>query len=290
MLTTEKQPLAAGAVSKMRVRATDDGLVSYQLQLGDQTVAMNDLLGQSIHLHWHGEIHCDSCGRKTKKSFGQGHCYPCFSKLAQCDPCMMSPEKCHFHLGTCREPEWAESVCFQSHYVYLANSSGLKVGITRATQLPTRWIDQGAIQGMAIAKVKSRRIAGLVEDLLRGSVADKTNWRTMLKGTTDIIDLNAQRDALFEQYQQELSAISEQFDDDSGPAIEPLIATNSLSQTFHYPVLEYPTKISSHNLDKNPDVQGRLMGIKGQYLMLDTGVINLRKYTSYRVSLFGDNG
>jgi len=271
----------------MRVSADEDGKVSYQLALGDQLVDMNALLDSNIRLQWEGAIHCCSCGRKTKKSFGQGHCYPCFTKLAQCDPCMMSPEKCHFHLGTCREPQWAEDVCFQPHYVYLANSSGLKVGITRATQIPTRWIDQGATQGMAIARVKSRRLAGQLEDLLRTKIADKTNWRAMLKGSAAELDLAQQRDELWSEFAEGIATLADEHGSD---AIEQLIAVNSLSQTFHYPVLEYPTKVSSHNLDKTPEVQGRLMGIKGQYLMLDSGVINLRKYTSYRVSLFGEKG
>ncbi len=266
----------------MVATANDNGEVRYRLELADQQVDMNALLGQQLLLAWQGAIQCCACGRNTKKSFGQGYCYPCFSKLAQCDSCMMSPEKCHFHLGTCREPQWAEDVCFQPHYVYLANSSGLKVGITRATQLPTRWLDQGAVQGLAIARVKTRRLAGLVEDLLRSKIADKTNWRAMLKGSVAELDLAAERDALLQQFAEPLAALNAEHGAD---AVVQLIGVDQLSHTFHYPVLEYPTKVSSHNLDKTAEVQGRLMGIKGQYLILDTGVINLRKYTSYQVAL-----
>jgi hypothetical protein len=56
-------------------------------------------------------------------------------------------------------------------------------------------------------------------------------------------------------------------------------------ENFNFPVQEYPTKVVSFNLDKNPVAQGTLMGIKGQYLILDSGVINLRKYGSYLVSV-----
>tara|TARA_R110002167_G_scaffold144884_4_gene335602 strand:- start:4225 stop:5067 length:843 start_codon:yes stop_codon:yes gene_type:complete len=271
-----------GSLSKMTATADAEGQVAYQLSLGRDQIDMNAWLGQRLALNWNGTIHCCACGRHTRKSFSQGYCYPCFSKLAQCDRCMMSPETCHFHLGTCREPEWAEQVCFQPHYVYLANSSGIKVGITRAGQLPTRWLDQGAVQGIAIAKVASRRVSGVLEDLLRQRVADKTNWRTMLKGQNPLLDLASERDALFDEFDRRILGLAEQFGEH---AIEWLSADATLSQRFHYPVLEYPTRVTSHNLDKTPDVQGRLLGIKGQYLMLDSGVINLRKYTSYQVTL-----
>ncbi|MDP2504794.1 MULTISPECIES: DUF2797 domain-containing protein [unclassified Oceanobacter] len=271
-----------GALSKMAATAAADGQVAYRLSLGRDQIDMNALIGQRVALSWQGAIHCCACGRSTRKSFSQGYCYPCFSKLAQCDRCMMSPETCHFHLGTCREPDWAEQVCFQPHYVYLANSSGIKVGITRAGQLPTRWLDQGAVQGMAIARVASRRVSGMLEDLLRQRVADKTNWRTMLKGQNPLLDLGAARDDLLAELDDPIRALTDQLGDD---AIEWLPASRTVSHSFHYPVLEYPTKVTSHNLDKTPELQGRLLGIKGQYLMLDSGVINLRKYTSYQVTL-----
>lgn len=275
----------SGHLSKMAARAVPSAdstrhtdQVEYDLILDQQAVPLTPLIGQRIELQYQGEIHCCHCGRKSKKSFSQGYCYPCFSKLAQCDSCMMSPEKCHFHLGTCREPEWAERVCFNEHIVYLANSSGVKVGITRATQVPTRWLDQGAIQALPIARVATRRQSGLIEDCLRQDVADKTNWRAMLKGQVDLIDLAGERDRQFELFSLELNSIIAQ----QNPGdIELLYEAETYG--FRYPVDQYPTKITSHNLDKNPSVQGRLLGIKGQYLILDSGVINLRKFTSYSV-------
>lgn len=270
---------ASGHLQKMAISpAADDQPVNYQLRLDEQTIPLNEFLQQHISLEWAGEIHCCHCGRKTKKSFSQGFCYPCFSKLAQCDSCMMSPEKCHFAQGTCREPEWAESVCFNDHIVYLANSSGLKVGITRANQMPTRWLDQGAAQALPIARVKNRRLSGLIEDLLRSQVADKTNWRTLLKQDAEPLDLVAERDRLLAEFAADIHQIEQQ----EGPGSVSLL-TDSAVENFRYPVLQYPTKISSHNFDKNPLVSGRLQGIKGQYLILDTGVINLRKFTSYHI-------
>ena len=268
-----------GQLEKMAIRAAADGSAGYELVLGNTRTGLNDLLGQMVQLDYQGAIHCCACGRRTKTSFGQGYCYPCFTRLAQCDSCMMSPEKCHFHLGTCREPDWAEQVCFNEHIVYLANSSGLKVGITRATQMPIRWLDQGAVQALPIARVATRRLSGLLEDLFRRQVADKTNWRALLKGDAPLLNLAAERDRLFGQFSGELLALQREH----GPAAIQLLDASS-EQQFHYPVLQYPAKITSLNLDKTPQVRGRLMGLKGQYLLLDSGVINLRKYTSYQVA------
>lgn len=273
------QILAAGQLEKMRIVPAASGPVQYQLELGTQRIDMNALLGRHIELNWLGDIHCCHCGRRTKTSFSQGYCYPCFTSLAQCDSCMMSPEKCHFSAGTCREPEWAEQVCFSDHIVYLANSSGIKVGITRHTQMPTRWLDQGAAQALPIARVKTRRLSGLLEDLLRQQVADKTNWRTLLKGPAQPLDLALQRDQLFAMYATELAGLERA----EGPGAVQLLHSAEVLQ-FDYPVQQYPAKISSFNFDKNPQIAGRLMGLKGQYLILDSGVVNLRKFTSYHIS------
>ena len=271
-----------GHLSKMAVTLpqAEDAQVEYRLPLDEQLVPLNGLLGNKLRLSYTGEIHCAHCGRRSKKSFNQGYCYPCFTKLAQCDQCIVSPEKCHYEAGTCREPAWGDQYCMTDHIVYLANSSGAKVGITRASQIPTRWIDQGAVQALPILRVKTRYQSGLVEDALRQHVADKTNWRAMLKGQVDPIDLVALRDTLFEQTNTELAALEERFGVQALQRLENVSIT-----TIHYPVLEYPTKVVSHNMDKNPVVEGTLMGIKGQYLIFDTGVINIRKYTAYHVEV-----
>ena len=243
-------------------------------------IDLNPLIGQRLRLEYGGEIHCTHCGRKTRKSFNQGYCYPCFSKLAQCDSCIVSPEKCHYHEGTCREPEWGERFCMTGHIVYLANSSGVKVGITRVSQIPTRWIDQGAVQALPVMRVSTRRQSGLVEDILRQHVADKTNWRAMLKNDVVEVDLAVKRDELFELCKAELAALTDRF---GLGAIQPVLDAEVVN--IGYPVLEYPTKVTSFNFDKTPVVEGKLMGIKGQYLMFDTGVINIRKFTAYNVTV-----
>ena len=265
-----------GNLRKMPAKVTD-GKVSYELKLGDHLVPLEQAIGQKVSLNFTGQIHCIHCGRASKKSFSQGYCYPCFKKLAACDTCIMSPEKCHYFEGTCREPDWADKYCMQSHYVYLSNTTALKVGITRGDQLPTRWLDQGATQARAMFLVENRRMSGLVETLFKSEVADKTNWRNMLKGLDADLNLEAEQERLINRLWEGLDALQNEY---GLQAIQELAADN-VTHEFVYPVLEYPTKITSINAEKTPLVEGTLMGIKGQYWILDTGVINLRKYTGY---------
>ncbi|CAM3024506.1 Protein of uncharacterised function (DUF2797) [Ectopseudomonas mendocina] len=270
--------LGRGSLSKMKAHL--DAPVQYAFRLGDEEVPVNPLVGKSLRLEYLGAIHCSHCGRKTKTSFSQGYCYPCMQKLAQCDVCIMSPERCHFEQGTCREPSWGEQFCMTDHIVYLANSSGVKVGITRASQVPTRWIDQGATQALPILRVATRQQSGFVEDLLRSRVADKTNWRALLKGDAAPVDLLAIREQLFDSCGAGISELQQRF---GLQAIQPLSAAEVLD--IRYPIEAYPAKISSFNLDKQPLAEGTLLGIKGQYLMFDTGVINIRKYTAYQLAI-----
>jgi hypothetical protein len=269
-------PNMQGQLRKMRV--TLESPVNYQLPLTDQLVDLNPLLGQSIKLIFTGNIYCVHCARKIKKSFNQGYCYPCFTSLAQCDMCIVKPEKCHYEAGTCREPEWGLAQCFQPHYVYLANSSGIKVGITRESQIPTRWIDQGAVQALPIMKVQSRLISGLVEIELAKHVSDKTSWQRMLKNLQEQEDLAAKRDELYTECEKEIASIRQRFGDS---AIELLQNEDEIS--IQFPVQTYPNKVKSFNFDKTAEISGVLQGIKGQYLLLDSGVINIRKFAGYEV-------
>lgn len=269
--------VARGALSKMATQL--DAPVQYAFRLGDEQVAVNPMIGKTIRLEYLGAIHCSHCGRKTKTSFSQGYCYPCMQKLAQCDLCIMSPERCHYDAGTCRDPAWGEQFCMTDHVVYLANSSGIKVGITRATQIPTRWIDQGATQALPIMRVATRQQSGFVEDLLRTQVADKTNWRALLKGDATPVDLLSVRERIFDACAEGMTALQQRF---GLQAVQPL--NDQPVVEIRYPIEGYPAKITSFNLDKNPVAEGTLLGIKGQYLMFDTGVINIRKYTAYQIA------
>ena len=254
--------------------------VQYAMVLDEEEVPLNGYLGQSLQLDYLGEISCIHCGRRTSKSFNQGYCYPCFRRLARCDSCIVSPEKCHYAEGTCREPEWGETHCMIEHIVYLANTSGLKVGITRGTQVPTRWMDQGATQAQPIFRVDTRHHSGLVEHLFKDHIADKTNWQAMLKGDAAPCDLEAARERLVAECAADIDRLRQAY------GLQSITELAGAEETrITYPVLEYPLKVKSFNLDKTPSVGGTLTGIKGQYLIFDTGVINMRKYGGYQLSL-----
>ena len=234
--------VASGHLSKMTV--SQGNPVSYTLNFGDTKCNPADYLGKKLRFRSNGEIRCFHCQKRTNKSFNQGYCYRCFTKLAQCDRCIMSPELCHYAQGTCREPEWGETHCMQEHIVYLANSTGLKVGITRHNQVPTRWIDQGAIAALPIFSVKSRRLSGLLEVMLKEWVADKTNWRKMLKHEVVDIDLLVERDRLMELAQDKLAELDEQF-----PG-EITALTEQDVWEFEYPHLSWPENAKTFNFDK----------------------------------------
>lgn len=272
------QQLASGHIRKMRSVLASP--VAYSLPIGDALVSMNELIGKNLTLQFNGAITCQHCGTKTKKSYAQGYCYKCMITLAQCDNCIMSPEKCHYAAGTCREPQWGEENCMIDHFVYLANSSGIKVGITRHSQIPTRWVDQGAVQALPIFRVATRQLSGLVEVVFKEHIADKTDWRKMLKNDTYAIDLAAERDRLFVECKK---AITQLQSEHGIAAIQALHDQAPIA--IDYPVLSYPIKVTSLCFDKTPQISGKLMGIKGQYLILDSGVLNVRKYTSYHIDL-----
>ena len=164
------------------------------------------------------------------------------------------------------------------HLVYLANSSALKVGITKPSQLPTRWLDQGATQAVPLLDVDSRLQSGLVEDTLRATLSDRTSWQAMLKGEAEAIDLNARRAEVLAEFADALNALRAQWGEGA------IRQRHDAPRRFHYPVLEYPRKVTSFNLEREPQCTGQLLGLKGQYLMLDSGVINLRKYAGYQLT------
>ncbi|MAF76657.1 MAG: hypothetical protein CME60_00745 [Halobacteriovoraceae bacterium] len=235
-------------------------------------VPMNDFLGKEITLDYQESIYDIYDGKSIKKSYGQGFSYKNFISLARCDSCIVKPELCHYHKGTCREPKWGEEHCFIPHVIYLSITSGVKIGITRETQVPTRWIDQGAVYALPILKVADRKTSGMVEVELAKTMADKTNWRNMLKGEYEFVDLELIRDQIFEEY-------GDLLDDADADDIEEDILE------IKYPILEIPKKFSSLSFDKKQKIEGTLLGIKGQYLILDTGVINMRKHQGYHITL-----
>jgi len=269
-----------GTLSKMRARAAEP--VAYRLADGWHDASaraddhpLNPHLGSPIELHFTGEINCTACGRKTKKTFGQGFCFPCSRSRAEADICIVRPELCHHGEADnpCRDEDFAQSQCFSPHYLYCSLTSGVKVGITRAPNIPSRWIDQGAVAAVPVAVLPDRRAVGRVEKRLSDEgFADKTHWTRMLKGDPP------PGTGLAGTVEKVVARLVE-WD------IEPLSELERIEQRFVYPVERYPVKVKSFNLDKDPLVTGVLEGIKGQYLLLDGGVINLRKFSGYRIEL-----
>ncbi|MBU8893003.1 MAG: DUF2797 domain-containing protein [Bacteroidales bacterium] len=259
-----------GSLHKMTTEFNNP--VDYYLVLGDQKIHMNDLIGQHISITYLNEINCIRCGRKTNKSFHQGYCFPCFRTAPETDNCILRPEMCRAHEGISRDMEWSKDHCLQDHIVYLAISSGLKVGVTRLAQVPVRWIDQGACYAIKIARVPNRNTAGLLEVNLKKHFADKTNWRNMLTNKIDD-EVN-----LPEQKIRAKELVKKEF-------VKYFIEDDEIIE-INYPVLEYPEKVNSFSFDKENSVRGKLMGIKGQYLIFDEGrVLNIRKHNGYSVEL-----
>lgn len=262
-----------GSIRKMQTRLAAP--VSYTLPLGDATLPMNDRLGEPIRIRFTGEISCIACGRAIKRTFVGGYCFPCSRSHPAADNCMVRPETCHFALGTCRDPAWGEAQCMQPHTVYLANASSLKVGITRGIEPIGRWIDQGASQGLAIWRVANRLESGRVEVALKQYVGDRTNWRRMLKGPPEPVALAERRDEILARH-----AVEHPEQPLSGEALPAAEAVSIV-----YPVLSYPEKVRAHDFGKEPLLEGTLVGVKGQYLILDTAVLNVRKFAGYHLEV-----
>lgn len=259
-----------GNILKMKTDLKE--VVQYHLPIGDELLHMNPLIGKKISLRFDGIINCIATGEEIKKSFGQGYSFKSFRTLAQCDMCLVRPETCHYADGTCREPGWGEKHCMIPHYIYLSVASGLKVGITRETNLPYRWMDQGATMALPILKVKDRLTSGLIEVELSKSYADKTNWRKMLKGDVEAVDLHRVQEEIYEDF-------GNLIDDYEAEDLDENILE------INYPIESVPEKITSLSFDKMPLIEGVLTGIKGQYLILDTGVLNIRKHNGYSIKL-----
>lgn len=261
--------IAEGTLKKMS--AVCNQTIQYQLELS-HLIPMNDLLEKKIRFEWKGRILCVHCGNQMKKSFGDGFCYNCFITAPQASECTIRPELCQAHLGLGRDPEWEARNHNTAHVVYLAASNVVKVGVTRATQVPTRWIDQGASAAIRIAETPNRFEAGKLEVALKDFFTDKTNWQRMLKNEIDeTIDLVDEKWNLQEQLPKDLLTFFSQNDEVTA---------------LNYPVVSYPTSLQSMSFDKTAVFEGQLLGIKGQYLLFDGGrVFNVRKHTGYDVIL-----
>lgn len=260
-----------GNLLKMKTELAEP--VQYGLRLGDEKVPLNEWLGKPVTLVYEGQINCVQCGRKTPKSFAQGFCFPCFQSSPENSECIIRPELCRGHLGEGRNPEWEAAHHVQPHVVYLALSSGVKVGVTRSTQIPTRWIDQGASQALILAETPNRYLAGMIEVAMKSFLTDKTNWQRMLKGETSSESLQEVKQILKDKLPEEAA---------------PYFSDYETLLEIRYPVLKHPAKVTSVSFDKFREISGTLSGIKGQYLLFDDGrVINIRNHAGYLVTFNG---
>lgn len=264
-----------GILEKMRTGNTGskyDVKPRYTLEFNNELIEMNDLIGSSVKVEFLNEIYCIRCGRKTRKAFGPGFCYPCFTSAPESEECVLRPELCRAHEGIARDMGYAREHCLTDHFVYLAWSGGLKVGVTRHHHIPTRWIDQGATGAIKICRTANRYEAGRIEVELKNIFGDKTPWQSMLKGAENSnINLSNEKAKALEFINgKNLSYIPEE---DS-------------TYRITYPVGVYPTKVVSINLDKLPGFEGKLVGIKGQYLVFASNLVfNVRNHSGYSVSL-----
>ena len=242
-------------------------------------LGLNRLVGRPVRIEHDGSFCCIRCGREVDKLFGEGFCYPCFRDAPEAAECIVKPELCEAHLGRGRDPQWEQEHHNQPHAVYLAVSSAVKVGVTRLTQIPTRWIDQGAARAVQIAEVPYRQLAGRIEVALKELYTDRTAWQRMLKGEMpEELDLRA-----------EAGRIREYIADQPGGAelVAYLIPDDHLQiQALRFPLPEAPAKVKSVNLQKSPLVESTLVGIRGQYLVFDGGaVLNVRRHSGFRITL-----
>jgi hypothetical protein len=258
-----------GVLTKMQTEYSNP--IQYYLVFENSFLSLNELLDKNIEINFLG-YQCLQCGKK-KKIFRQGFCYDCFMSSPAVGDWIMKPELSTAHLDLeDRDLEYEKRVQLQPHIVYLALSSEVKVGVTRKTQVPTRWIDQGAVQAIPIVEVPNRYLAGITEVALKEHFADKTNWQKMLKNEVPDADLIQERANLKYIIPKE---VQEYFH----PEKEDLY-------DLHFPVLEFPKKVTSLNLDKTPNFSGKLMGIKGQYLIFQDGtVFNVRTFEGYVVKI-----
>lgn len=244
--------------------------VEYALKHASETVNVNALIGKDIEIRNKDKIICNWCGKTTRKSFAQGYCYNCFVSCPETEPCVLRPELCRVQWGDARDLKWATEKHLKPHYVYLSFTSNFKVGITRKTQIPTRWIDQGAIAAIALLETPNRHVAGVIEDYMKQYFSDRTRWNDMLRMPQSDVDFTKSIALFMDNLPVEFNQY---------------IIDNPRQLTISYPY-EGDMDFKAVNLDKDKSVKGTLVGIKGQYLLFKNGAaINIRKYSGYVVDI-----
>lgn len=248
--------------------------VAYTLSRASGATPLMERISTEFTLRFTGARTCVACGRPVKKFYGQGLCWPCFQNAPEASPCIIRPELCRAHLGEGRDVQWELDHHKQEHIVYLSFTGGVKVGVTRSTQVPVRWIDQGAVLAVPIARMPYRQLAGALECDLKRLFADRTDWRKMLHWTGT--------EAGVEQLLEARAKAVRETD----PGLRQYLLPDEAVVHLHFPLPLPPLKLVSVQLDKLPEISGRLLGIKGQYLVWADGrVLNVRNHTGYHVEI-----
>ena len=251
--------------------------VEYTLPLYETTqpslnIELNQLIGRTIKISFSGIINCVVTGKKIRKAYGEGMSYDAFKSSPLAVESIIRPELSKIHLGVAlRDYDWEMEHHMKPHIVYLSKTAGNKVGVTKESQIPIRWIDQGAIQALIIARVPYRQAAGAIEISLKKHISDKTNWRKMLQNEINQDSLLSIRDELFSKVENEYRQY--------------LVIEETLYD-INFPVIKYPEKVKSLTLDKVPEIEEKLVGIKGQYLLFENDLVfNVRRHSGYLIEL-----
>ena len=267
-----------GNVRKMGSLVDSAGIVEYRFRGADVLDPLPEQsakgwVGQQVKVSFEGDIHCLETGKRIKKTYGEGLSYDAFLRSPMACPSILRPELSRIHEGIAlRDEAWEREHHLQPHVVYVSQTSHLKVGVTRATNVPSRWVDQGAVGAIVVANTPYRQLAGELEVALKSVLSDKTNWRAMLKHV--------------EVDPSELEDAKDECLDALGGAYESFFELSDDVTTLTFPVLRYPEKVKSVKLDKEPTFEGKLVGIKGQYWLFEDGrVWNVRSHAGYRVRI-----
>lgn len=268
------EALAEGVIGGLNHESGAGSAVSSRLHIGADQLAIDAYLGAWLRIDHLGGISCSNCAALTPRSFGGGYCYRCFTTLARCDLCVVSPDRCHYAKGTCREPQWGESYCMRPHVVYLANSGGAKVGITHPDNLPGRWLDQGASAAAVIIEAPTRHAAGCAEKVIARHLRESTDWRALVSSPPAVIDLVG----LWREIRMQTAAALRDLDFGLTLIDDPMVREFTHARAAYAPAVQL-------KFDEGEGVAGQLIGAIGSYLMFDRGVFNVRAHGSYHVRL-----
>lgn len=251
--------------------------VQYHLPLFDileekYVIPMNELIGKPMSISYLNEIHCVVTGKKIRKTYGDGMSFDAFMSSPSASPSIIRPELSRIHEGIAlRDFEWEMKHHMTPHTVYLAQTAGVKVGVTRDTNIPYRWMDQGAVKAIRLAQTPYRQAAGLIEVALKEYISDKTSWQRMIKGEIEDVDMINLKKQMMEHVP---------------PNLKQYITLHDPLVEIKYPMLANPQTVNNVKLDKTSLIEKKLMGIKGQYLIFEDGsVLNVRSHSGYRVSI-----